>query len=437
MGIILFVIVGVCIIMAGFFAGAETAFVSVDKPTLAAHAARGDRAARRATGLIASPARLMSTLLIGTNLFHVTGTSIATLIVAHYVAPHTETLVTTLVMTPLIVLFAEMVPKSLGRANAYNYTMRAAHVVSVTETIFHWAVSALSWTAQRMLRLCGVRDALGAAAVTREEVRALADISKEEGLIGAAEHRMIRRVFDMSRTRVASVMVPLVDLHTIPANSTIGEALDIATRYDYSRLPVYTERTDNIIGIVRVIDLLEASLRLGRDEPLGNLIDRSIPYMPESKLVVHMLREIRKERTPVIFIVDEYGGVSGMITLHDLAEEIVGVLAAERPEERFFLVRHRGGIECEGRTDVDVLSEKLGVTFAKKGYDTIAGLILVLAGKVPEPGASFVYKNMRLTVIRADRKRISRVRIEPLKTSARASTDRTTHTDVTPTPQRS
>lgn len=413
--VFLIILVVVCVLAAGFFAGAETAVVSVDKPLLSSLAEKGNTSAKYAAHLLSSPSRLMSTLLIAQNIAQICATSIATIIMAQFIESHAETLVTTVVMTPIIVLFAEMVPKSIGRGNSQSYTLISAHVLHYSEKTIGIFVTAMSLISKSLLRIFGIKEAVGDVTVTREEVSALADISMEQGVIGAAEHRMIRRVFDLNRTRLASVMVPLIEFDTVAEETTIADALIVASKHDYARLPVYAERTDNIIGLVRVVDLIEAAYTQEKTAPLGNLIDRTVPFMPETKLVAEMLRELRRDRTPVLFVVDEYGGVSGMITVHDLAEEIVGELAAERPEERSFIVTHRGGIECEGRTDVDVLGEKLGVEFDKDGYDTIAGLILMLAGHIPAAGETYTYKNLKLTVLRSDIKRIIRVRIEQSK----------------------
>jgi putative hemolysin len=397
---------------AAFYSGVETAVVSVDKPLLIFLAEKGNKKAKLAVRLISSPSRLMSTLLIAQNIAYISASSIATVVVAHYFGSLPETLVTTLIMTPVIVLFGELVPKSIGRGNSQSYTLISAYILRLTEKVLGIFVTAMSLISKGLLRIFGIKEAVGDVTVTREEVSALADISMEQGVIGSSEHRMIRRVFEMNRTRLASVMAPLIEFDIVSEEATIADALDVATKHEYAQLPVYAERTDNIIGLVRVVELLEAAYTQKRDDPLGNLIDRTVPFMPETKPVAEMLRELRRERTPVIFVVDEYGGVSGMITVHDLAEEIVGELAAERPEERSFIVSHRGGIECEGRTDVDVLGEKLGLEFDKDGYDTIAGLILLLAGHIPNTGETYTYKNLKMTVLRADPKRIIRVRIE-------------------------
>jgi len=148
-----------------------------------------------------------------------------------------------------------------------------------------------------------------------------------------------------------------------------------------------------------------------KSKPLGALIDKTIPFVPESRPVGNMLRELQKARTKLVFAIDEYGGVTGMITTRDLAEEIVGELAMESPEHKLFFVRHRKGIDCDGKIDIDYIGEQLGIKFDKDGYDTIAGLILKLAGKVPVPGEIFVYENIPLQVLRSDKKRIKKVRI--------------------------
>ena len=411
---VLIVVIVICILVGGFCSGAETAFVSADPLLLENKAEQGNTRARAALNLLEKPSKLLSTTLVGTNLSLVTATSLATVVAGNYLPENMQSLITTVIMTPVILIFAELVPKSIGRGNSQFYTLTAAPSLVVIQNFLTPVITVVSALSTGALRLFGIREQKQKVSVTQEEVQILTDISVEDGLIGENEHTMIRRVFELNKTTLSSVMVPLVDLQCVPVESTINEALAYAEESHHLFFPVYEDRADNIIGLVSIVDMLYAAADLQQtklDEPLGNLVNRSVPFIPETRPAGSMFREFQSKIFPVVFVVDEYGGVTGMITIQDLAEEIVGDLALEHPEDKPWLIEHAGGIDCEGRVDVDVLSETLGVSFDKEGYETVAGLILKLAGRIPTNNESFQYKDLCFTVIKATPKRIIRVRI--------------------------
>lgn len=411
---LLVMLVLLCLVLEGFFSGAETAIVSVSKPQVRARAQWGDARARVVDALLAQPSRLLATTLVGTNLSVVTGTSIATLLISRFTPPEWESAVTTAVMAPLIIVFGELLPKSIGRGNAEGYALRAGGTLLLAQRVMKPLVAFVSALSTGALRLVGLKSADTNPYVSREEVEVLADISAEAGVITPVELSMIRRVFDLNKTTLASEMVPLVNIVSVPATASLADVLRLAEKTTYSRFPVYEDRADNIAGLVNIVDVVDAAAKA--DRPLdrvdiADLIDRTVPYLPETKLVSAMLREQPGTRAPAVLVVDEYGGVTGMVTMQNLAEAVVGDMALERPDERALVVEHRDGLECEGRVDVDVIGERLGVTFDKDGYDTVAGLVLKIAGRVAQQGEEFTYRGLKLTVVRATRRRIIRVRV--------------------------
>jgi len=412
--IILFVSAVICVILGAFFSGAETAFVSIDKALLDSLANKKNKRAVIANEILSTPSRMLATTLIGTNLFFVSATTLATLIVGGFVPREWQAVVTTVIMTPLLLIFSELVPKSIGRSNSRNYILLAAPIIFLSQKILKPFVIVVSFLSSGALRLFGITESQNQFSVTREEVRALAEISAEHGLIGDMEKKMINRVFELNTTTLATAMVPLVNLVSIPITLTIDEALDATQNNGYFKLPVYEEKNHNIIGLVRANDLLDASLSVTNGDSetkLANLVDRTIPFMPEIKLIGPALKELRNKDAEDIFVIDEYGGVTGMITMHDIAEEIAGDLATDKGDDKPFMIEHKNGIDCEGRVEVDAITEKFGIIFDKDGYETIAGLVLKLAGRVPARGESFEYIDIKITVLRADKKRIIRVRI--------------------------
>ena len=402
--------------LEGFFSGSETAIISASRARLQAIAARGNPRAKLAVRLLAAPSRLLATTLVGTNFSVVTATSLAALLVERtgIVSKEWESTVTTLLMLPVILVFGELLPKSIGRGNAQAYTLAIAPALARAQRIMAPVVTLVSGLSTGMLRLVGVKNQARNPFVNREEIEALADISAETGVLTPLERRMIHRVFDLNRTTLGSIMVPLVNLRAFPVGATLETVMYAAERSTFSRVPVYEDRADNIVGLVSIVQVVNAIAAAPGDAgalPLAPLVDRTVPFMPESKPVGRMLRELQRGQRPVVFVVDEYGGVVGMVTAQDLAETIVGELAIERSEDRPVIVERREGIECEGRVDVDVIGDRLGVTFDRAGYDTIAGLVLKLAGNIPPPGTLVEYHGLYITVTDADSKRVKRLRI--------------------------
>ncbi len=415
--IILIISAVTCVILGAFFSGAETAFVSIDKAMLDSLAKKKNKRAAIASKILSTPSRMLATTLIGTNLFFVSATTFATLIVSCYVPKEWQSIVTTAIMTPVILIFAELVPKSIGRNNSQNYILTSAPIIFFAQKLLKPFVVTISFLSSGALHLFGITESHNKFSVTREEVRTLADISAEHGLIGDLEMKMISRVFELNKTTLASAMVPLVNLVSIPITSTIDEAMEVAQGSKYFKLPVYEEHNHNIIGLVSAIDLFDASLSItnGNNETkLANLVDRTLPFMPETKLIGAALKELREEEAEIIFVIDEYGGVTGMVTMSDIAEEVAGELATDKDDDKPFMVKHKNGIDCEGRVEVDELEEPLGIKFDKDGYETIAGLVLKLVGKVPMRGETFEYKGILITILRVDKKRIIRVRLTVL-----------------------
>jgi len=412
--ILLVILVVVCILVCGFFNGAETALLSVDKPLLHAQAEKGDYPAHLAERLLAVPARLLATILVGVNLTHVIATSLATLAVSMVVPEGWHSVVTTAIMTPVLLLFSDLLPKSIGRGNPCWYARATARGLYYAQLLLGPVVVATSAASTGVLRLFGVRERVHGLSVTREEVQAMADISVEQGVIGKPEYKMIRRVFDLNRTTLGSAMVPLVELECVQAAATLDDVLAVARTTRHTRLPVCEGRADNIIGMVHIANVLDAMARhvgLATWTTLRDMVDRDIPFMPETKTVGSMLHELQDQPVPFVFVVNEYGGVVGMISIQNLAEEVAGDWARERPGMPPAITEHQGLVECDGRVDVDVIGDKFGEIFDKAGYDTVAGLVLKLAGRVPKPGDTFTSHGLVFTILRATPKRVVSVSI--------------------------
>jgi len=400
------VLIVACLVLEGFFSGSETAIISADRTSLRARARRGDGRAAIARDLLAHAERLLSTTLVGTNLAVVIGTTLATWLVSRYVEPQWESVVTTAVMSPLILVFGEILPKSLARANALGMTLRVARALRLAQRLMAPVVVTVGWVADSLLRPFGGRGSERNPYVSREELKALAEVGAEHGVLLSEEKRMIQSVLELNERPVEGVMVPLVEMVAVPLEATVAELEEATARSGFSRFPVYEGRVDNVVGIVRVVDALKAGL--GPDAPIGPLVHRDVTYVPETKPVGELLAELRYSRLPMAIVVEEHGGVVGLVTLEDLVEEVIGHIRDERGEEPPRLEATH--FECDGSMEIDELVRLTGLAIRKEGFETVGGLLMKLTGRIPQQGEVIPFGAYRIEVLEATPRRVVRVR---------------------------
>jgi CBS domain containing-hemolysin-like protein len=404
-------VVALCLLCEGFFSGTETALISSDKTQLWAEARRGNRQALLAERILERSGALLSTTLVGTNLSVVTGTTFATLVVSHYVPREWESLVTTLALAPLILVFGEIVPKSLARANATALALRLAGALAVAQHVLRPIAVVVSRIAEAVLALLGAKPGEQSPYVTREELRAMAHLGMEHGLLVSDERRMILSVLELRDRPVSTVMVPLVEMASLPLEGTVADLEALAARRGYSRFPAYDGRVDNIVGVVRTLDVLNAVPAEERAaRPLAPFVRREVAFVPETKAVGDLLRELRTSDLRLALVVEEHGGVVGLATQSDLIEEIVGRIHAPRQEQPRGVARSRTVFECDGTLEVEELAERLGEPIDKQGFETVAGLLMKLTGRIPQAGEELPFGPFRIEVLEADPRRVKRVR---------------------------
>ena len=400
------VVILACLALEGFFSGSETAIISADRTSLRARARRGDSRAAIAKELLEHSERLLSTTLVGTNLAVVVGTSLATWVASHYVEPQWESVVTTAVMSPLILVFGEIVPKSLGRANALGATLRVARTLRFAQRLMAPVVVGVGWVADFLLRPVGGQGERSPY-VSREELKVLAEVGAEHGALLSEEKRMIQSVLELNEKPVEAVMVPLVAVVALPVGAKVADLEAQTARSGFSRFPVYEGRVDNVVGVVRVVDVLKAGL--GPGKPIEPLIHRDVAYVPETKPVGELLAELRYSRLPMAIVVEEHGGVVGIVTLEDLVEEVIGHIRDER-DETHLLRQEATFFECDGSMEIDEFVSVTGLPVRKEGFETVGGLLMKLTGRIPQRGETVLFGPYRVEVLEATPRRVVRVR---------------------------
>lgn len=416
----------ICLVLSAFYSGSETALVSVNKIRINQLVESNDAKAKIVHRLVDSPDRMLALTLVGTNL--------ANILIAQFGDRFTDRVLSTtfpnvknlqepiaiLWVTTLLLIFGEILPKTIFRVKADNLALRYAHPLRISE----YVLAPLIFLVQAFTKLIVKIIDRGADAPSpdaqREELRLLATMGERTGNLHTDQRRMIHSLLNLQDRTVAQVMVPLVDIVAIDKNTNREDFLKIATDSGYSRIPIYEEKIYNIVGIVNLLDVIyddtetdNASDRTEQtdDATIEPFIRIDLHFVPESKNINALLKEIQNTRHTMVFAVDEYGGTVGLVTVEDLVEEIVGEFADERdgPDLVHLIAPHI--LECDARAEVDLLKEHYGLPIPEGDYETVAGYILDCTGTIPEIGTELNLKNTIISVTDADERAIRTVRI--------------------------
>ena len=393
----------VCVLVEGFFSGSEIALVSADRLRLQARADEGHKGSATALSLLESEERLLGTCLIGTNVCTITGTTVvaAMLVAAGY---RSEWLVA-VVFSPITLIIGEALPKTVYQHHATAIAPVVAPILRGIQTALTPLLAIVGgWT--KVLDVAVGSDE-PQDSVTRQELLLLLQ-GPTDSDIAPEEHRILRRVFAFTDTVVEECMTPLVDVDAIDIEITVGDAVHAALEAGHSRLPVYEERVDNLVGLVEVRDLLFAAA----DElPLRTLV-RPVLFVPEAAPVNDLLREFRTKSEHFAVVVDEYGGSVGVVTTEDLLEEIVGEIRDERDDEEHDIRRISDRVwRMGGRTELETVESVTGRDLPEGEYETVAGLVLDNLGHIPLTGQVVELPDVTIRVDEASERAVLQVTV--------------------------
>jgi len=400
----------VLIVFSAFFSASETALFAANRVVLRQRRAQGDRRAAIANALLSQAGDLLTTLLAGNTLSNV-GVSVVATSIAFSLMGRGGEWAAFLATALVLLIIAEIAPKTLAARYADRFVLVVAGPIGTLMRIFTPLIRVLSLVATALIRPFGGHITPRAPLVTEEQLRFLVQLGEEEGVIEQEEREMIHSVFEFGDTVVREVMRPRVDISAVPADATLNRALALMTERGHSRLPVYEGTIDHVLGVVYIRDLIPA-LRHGRlDQPVSEL-KRPPFFVPESKKVDELFKEMQQRKVSVAIVLDEYGGTAGLVTVEDLLEEIVGEIQDEYDleEKPIQLVGDRTAV-VNARVHLDEVNELLGVRLPQDEVDTVAGLVYSLFGRVPAPGETFALPGIALRVEKTLGQRITRVRI--------------------------
>jgi putative hemolysin len=412
--VILIVVIVVLLAGSGVLAMAETSLVRMSKIKAKALVDEKRRGARQLARLVENPANFLNPILLLVLICQLVSATLVG-IVASDLFGAWGVLLGIVFEIVVIFVFFEAVPKNWAVRNADRAALLSAPIVS-TLTRFppiRWLSVVLIGLANRIIGVAEDEEHMPHSYITDSELKAMADVAHEENVIEKEERTFIHSIIDFGDTVAREVMTPRPDMVTVEADATVRDALETVLSAGYSRIPVEEAGIDDIIGIAYAKDMVRDE-RAGKSGQVVRASMRPAKFVPESKEVSDLLREMQEEKFHMAIVVDEYGGTAGLITLEDLLEELVGDIVDEFDVEEPTVERlDDGSVTVPAGYSVDDAGELLGAELPHGPWDTVGGLMLDLVGRVPEAGDSVEADGFRLTALDVRGRRIGRVRIEP------------------------
>ena len=411
-GLVLFVLLG----LSAFFSSSEIAMFSLPSHRVEAVVSEGKRGAKTLQSLKQDPHRLLVTILVGNNLVNIAMSSIATGLLAYFMASQGRAVaVATFGVTALVLLFGESAPKSYAVDNSEPWALRIARPLKFAETLLLPLVVLFDYLTRAVNKVTGGRAAIEESYVTRQEIRDMIKTGEREGVLDQEEREMLQRTLRFNRTIVKEVMTPRLDMTAVPKNASIEEAIETCVQSNHERLPVYDGELDNILGVVHINDLIRDSNYGDDDTPvdLESLIKPTL-HVPETKNVDDLLTEMREQRLNMVIVIDEFGTTEGLVTMEDLVEEIVGEILEGGEAEPIEFVGD-GAAVVKGEVNIDEVNDSLGIELPEgEEFETIAGFIFNRAGRLVEQGERIEYDGLTIRVEQVENTRILKARISGL-----------------------
>jgi len=389
----------ICVILTAFFTSSETAFFSLQRVRIEQMVSLEVKGAARIAMLIQRPDRLLSVILLGTNLVMTAASALATALVV--TAWGEQNLWVAVVgLTAILLVFAETTPKTIANRHAERVSSSFARPIEILYWVFFPVVYLLSWIASAITRLVGGTP-VARSLVSEEEIRTMITVGHKEGTMEEDEVKMLHRVFEFGDRPVHEVMVPRTEVKWVEKGTSLADFFKIYAETPMSRFPVYEENTDNVTGVLSVKDVLMTWAKNGisTDDTVDDLI-RPAYFTPESKCISELFTEMRDKNYRVAVVVDEFGGTAGIVSLSGLLEEIVGAVGDELADaDKEFEAIDEHTFQVDGGMRIEEANEEMELDLPEsEDYETVAGFILSLLGRIPETGEVIRYNSMNLRV---------------------------------------
>ncbi|MEM8571657.1 MAG: HlyC/CorC family transporter [Pseudomonadota bacterium] len=416
----------VLLVFSGMFSGSETALTTASRGKLHALAEKGDAGAEKALRLTEDKERLIGAILLGNNLVNILATALATMFFTQLLGDGAVA-AATLVMTLLVLIFAEVLPKTYAITNSAEMARHVAHPIRVIVVVLAPIVNAVRILVRLILRVFGVKtDPEANFLAAQEEIAGAIALHHSEGAVEKDDRDRLLGALDLGQREVAEVMLHRQDIEMIEIGNPSAEIIEQALKSAHTRIPIFRENSENIVGVLHAKDLFRALHKLvhENDKPAEALSSFDVmdvamePYfVPETTALDEQMREFLRRRSHFALVVDEYGGLQGLITLEDILEEIVGEIADEhdtKPTAGIEMEKD-GSVEVEGVVTIRDLNRACDWALPDEEANTIAGLVIHEAQAIPSPGQVFSFHGFRFEVLERQNNRLTKLRVRRLK----------------------
>lgn len=397
------------LLLSGFFSGSEVALISLSRSKVRALVAKGVPGAFFVKRLKDNPQRMLSTILIGNNVVNVAASAIMTSLAIGYFQNYAVGIATG-VMTFLILIFGEITPKSIASQHSEVVSLLVAPVIWSLSWVLAPLLNLLDSFLNRFISLFGIKSRKGS--ITEEEIIGMIAEASEQGSIKESEKNLLSRIFKFDDMNVADIATPRADMVLLSSKSTLGDALKLMLKSNFSRVPVYEKSRDSIVGVVYIKDVIAKIQRSGSRAPVSKVMSKPF-FVPDSKKVSSLLKQFQKRKEHLAVVVNEHGAITGVVTTEDVLEEIVGEIMDETEKiDPDVLKLSRTSWRIKGKAEIEEVIVKTGMPLKEEDYDTFSGFILKQLGRIPSEGDSFDFSGFRIKVEEVEKQRISKVLVE-------------------------
>lgn len=407
---LIYVLLVVLIALSAFFSSSETAFSSISKVRLKHYEDIGKPGAKKAIYISEHFDDALSAILIGNNIVNIASASIGTAIFTELVGPKWGPGVSTAVMTIIVLIFGEILPKTYAKENADSVALGAARALYGVMKLFKPLVAVFVGLKSLLMKLLGGKDTL--PSVTEEELKYIIEEIEDEGILEQHESELIQSALDFNDITASEILTPRVDVTSVSRSTSVEEVKDIFLSERFSRLPVYDKNVDNIIGIVSSKDFFAAYIE-NRDFSLSQIV-QPVMYVPPKKPIGELLKEFQRDKEQMAVVIDQYGGTLGIITLEDILEELVGEIWDKDDEEQAEYTQVGEGVYLvSGDARLDDMLEEIAPNLPLQDDHamTVSGWILDKLERLPESGETFEIDGLTVTVQQVQEQRILKIKL--------------------------
>ncbi len=398
----------ILIILSSFFSASETALMSISKIRVRHMVEENIKGANRVKELTDNPSSLLASILVGNNVVNIASSSLATVLAISLIGSR-GVAISTIIMTIVVLIFGEITPKTLASQNSEQISLRVANPIFIISKMLKPVVIITTTISKFFIKLLGGKSDSNKPFITEDELKTMVDVSEEEGILKSEEKDMIHNVFQFGDLYAKDVMVQRVDIIALNIEENLDKIISVIKEEGFSRIPIYSNTIDNIVGILNVKDIIFMEDTKGFS--LKNYM-REITYTYEFRKVTELFKDMNKNRQHMVVVLDEYGGTVGIVTIEDLIEEIVGDISDEYDDEEpeIYVVKEDEYI-VDGSVRIEDINELIGTKIESEEFDSIGGFIIGVLGRFPNISEEIIYSNYRFIIEDIDRNRIKKIRI--------------------------